>query len=460
MLYLRFSPSLDASRLLDELQRARETLDRYQDAPDAYMGDLRRHAIALSVHYSTRIEGNTLTLEQVESLLRGRQIAAPVSQQQEALNYREAMQYAQVVANAASPRITEETVKTIHFLVTKSLPGGYNPGQYRFVQNFVINSATQRSLFRPPPPDRVQPLMEEYVQWLNTPREGLPPYYRAALAHLNFVAIHPFDDGNGRTARIVEALVLYLAGYRSQELVSLEAYFGYHDTPSALPIGLIVAMLYLRFSPSLDASRLLVAAGLLARHGTGRGIHYVPTEGVLSVGTKTLYSSGGVYKRLAIAFLISAVWALVPARARLVCGQVGHAAFQRLTLSVVLLACVHRAISRAENGRLPGARLQSGDVREELFAGVEGSCGAAVSGSLCPRLDVHAHVAAERVETLLSDDCANKLVVLGYCIAQRCLFEVKGVNAFADGVALLRILADSGDGDDLPQFCVQMTLRE
>ena len=226
MLYLRFTPSLDASRLLDELQRARATLDRYQDSPDAYMGELRRHAIALSVHYSTRIEGNRLTLEQVESLLRGRQIAAPISQQQEALNYREAMQYAQVVANAPSPRISEETVKTIHFLVTKSLPGGYNPGQYRFVQNFVINSATQRPLFRPPPPDRVQPLMEEYVQWLNMSHEGLPPYYRAALAHLNFVAIHPFDDGNGRTARILEALVLYLAGYKSQELVSLEAYFG------------------------------------------------------------------------------------------------------------------------------------------------------------------------------------------------------------------------------------------
>lgn len=359
MLYLRFTPSLDASRLLDELQRARETLDHYQDAPDAYMGELRRHAIALSVHYSTRIEGNTLTLEQVESLLRGRQIAAPVSQQQEALNYREAMQYAQVVANAASPRITEETVKTIHFLVTKSLPGGYNPGQYRFVQNFVINSATQRPLFRPPPPDRVQPLMEEYVQWLNTPREGLPPYYRAALAHLNFVAIHPFDDGNGRTARILEALVLYLADYKSQELVSLEAYFG-RDTqgyyraiadslgPAYDPqdrdvtpwtdyylrahaaqaeaaaaetrlhrmqidrleeaftaqlrgdldrlIGLWVACQsgsitnseYRDFADVGNQTaarhlREMVAAGLLARHGTGRGTLYVPTETVFRV---------------------------------------------------------------------------------------------------------------------------------------------------------------------------------
>ena len=357
MLYLRFSPSLDASRMLDELQRARETLDQYRSIPSAYMGELRRHAIALSVHYSTRIEGNTLTLEQVESLLRGRQIAAPVSQQQEALNYREAMQYAQVVADAASPRITEETVKTIHFLVTKSLPGGYNPGQYRFVQNFVINSATQRPLFRPPPPERVQPLMEEYVRWLNTPREGLPPYYRAALAHLNFVAIHPFDDGNGRTARILEALVLYLAGYRSQELVSLEAYFG-RDTqgyyraiadslgPAYDPQDRDVTPwtdYYLRahaaqadaaaaetqlhedqidrlgeaFAAQLhgDIDRLIelwaachygsttnseyrdfanvgnqtaarhlremVAAGLLTRHGRGRGIHYVPTETVL-----------------------------------------------------------------------------------------------------------------------------------------------------------------------------------
>ncbi len=63
MLYLRFTPSFASRQLLEELRLARNTLDLYQDAPDAYMGELRRHAIALSVHYSTRIEGNTLTLE-------------------------------------------------------------------------------------------------------------------------------------------------------------------------------------------------------------------------------------------------------------------------------------------------------------------------------------------------------------------------------------------------------------
>ena len=226
MLYLRFNPSFASSQLLEELQGARNTLDQHQDAPDAYMGELRRHAIALSVHYSTRIEGNTLTLEQVESLLRGKQVAAPISQQREALNYHEAMQYVQSVAASSSPRLSEDTVKAVHFIVTKSLPGDYNPGRYRSGQNFVVDRATRRTLFRPPPPERVQPLMEEYVRWLNTSQEGLSPYYKAGLAHLNFVAIHPFDDGNGRTARVLEALVLYLAGYKSQELVSLEEYFG------------------------------------------------------------------------------------------------------------------------------------------------------------------------------------------------------------------------------------------
>ena len=130
------------------------------------------------------------------------------------------------VAASSSPRVSEDTVKAVHFIVTKSLPGDYNPGRYRSGQNFVVDRATRRTLFRPPPPERVQPLMDEYVRWLNTSQEGLSPYYKAGLAHLNFVAIHPFDDGNGRTARVLEALVLYLAGYKSQELVSLEEYFG------------------------------------------------------------------------------------------------------------------------------------------------------------------------------------------------------------------------------------------
>lgn len=226
MLYLRFTPSIHDSQRLKELREARNTLELSQATPGLYVGDLRRHALARSVHYSTRIEGNTLSLSQVETLLRGGQVAAPSAQQREALNYYEAMEYAQSIAASPSPRLTEDVLKAAHFIVTKSLPGDYNSGRYRSVQNFVINSASQRAIFRPPPPEQVPGLMEEYVRWLNSPHRDLHPYYRAGLAHLNLVAIHPFDDGNGRAARVIESLLLYLAGYRAQDLVSLEEYFG------------------------------------------------------------------------------------------------------------------------------------------------------------------------------------------------------------------------------------------
>ena len=123
------------------------------------------------------------------------------------------------------PPITEETIKTIHFLITKSLPDDYIPGQYRASQNCVVDRLSGRRLFFAPDAERVPELMREFIQWFNA-QGGLHSVYRAALAHLNFVAIHPVIDGNGRTARVLETLVMYVSGYRAQVLVSLEAYFG------------------------------------------------------------------------------------------------------------------------------------------------------------------------------------------------------------------------------------------
>lgn len=231
MLYLRFNPYLEANRHLDELGRAREILDQGLLEPGPVYGELRRHAVAASVHYSTAIEGNVLTLGQVESLLRGGQVAAREDQLQEVLNYREAINYAQEVGSQRDSHVTEQTIQTIHFLVSKSLPGSYDPGRYRAAQNNVVDSVSGRVVFRPPPPEVVGSLMQEFVEWLNTTGRQLDPYVRAALAHLNFVAIHPFGDGNGRTARIIEALIFYREGYMSHELVSLEEFFS-RDTQS------------------------------------------------------------------------------------------------------------------------------------------------------------------------------------------------------------------------------------
>lgn len=231
MLYLRGGGSFESGESLQALERAREILDRGLLEPRPVYGALRRGVIAASSHYSTRIEGNQLTLAQVESLLRGESVGASPDSLQEVRNYAEAISYAQDVA--ADPRsfISDDTIRTIHHYVSKSLDPHYAPGRYRTEQNYVVDGNSGRVVFRPPPPAEVAPLMQEFVEWLNGDALMVEPYTRAGLAHLNFVGIHPFIDGNGRTARILETLILYRSGLRSYELVSLEEYFG-RDTQS------------------------------------------------------------------------------------------------------------------------------------------------------------------------------------------------------------------------------------
>ena len=94
-------------------------------------GALRRHAVAASVHYSTRIEGNRLSLAQVESVLRGEQVSAQERHIQEVINYWEAIRYVQQRGAEGPESFSNDTIRTIHYLVSKSLPGFYNPGRYR-----------------------------------------------------------------------------------------------------------------------------------------------------------------------------------------------------------------------------------------------------------------------------------------------------------------------------------------
>ena len=226
MLYTRFRPSMLTEQLLQDLEQARRELDPYALLPDEYTGELRRHALIETVHYSTLIEGNTLTLQQVGDLFSGEAVNAPRDQVQEVENYREAIAYIQsLVSDDPDPVISEDSIKAIHYLVTKSLSGTYNPGNYRREQNYVVDRIGRRRIFLPPPSEMIPSSMDEFIRWLNQNRDVVPTL-RAALAHLNLVAIHPFLDGNGRTARVLDTLVMYMGGYKSQELVSLEAFFG------------------------------------------------------------------------------------------------------------------------------------------------------------------------------------------------------------------------------------------
>jgi Fic family protein len=98
------------------------------------------------------------------------------------------------------------------------------PGDYRKVQNYVVNSATGETIYTPPPAYEVPRLMAELVAWLREPG-GVHPVLAAGLAQIELVRIHPFLDGNGRTARLLSTLCLYRSGYDFKRLFTISEYY-------------------------------------------------------------------------------------------------------------------------------------------------------------------------------------------------------------------------------------------
>ena len=184
--------------------------------------------MASVVHYSTKIEGNRLSREQVEAIIAGEAIEAPEKDKVEATNYLQAMKWCQARATDPDWRMSHETILTMHFLIGQNLEEDYAPlGRYRERQNNVSDRRSGAVIYWPPRPEDVRTLMGEFVDWCRrAPDSDMHPHIVNALAHLNFVALHPFSDGNGRVARVLCSLLMMRDGYRAQAFYSLEEYFG------------------------------------------------------------------------------------------------------------------------------------------------------------------------------------------------------------------------------------------
>jgi len=117
-------------------------------------------------------------------------------------------------------------VREIHRRVLDGQSELLTPGEYRRGENRVAGSNGEL-IFATPPSGDVPELMRGFVSWLGAHAE-LPAPILAALAHLEFVAIHPFNDGNGRTARAISRFLLVRGGYALDGLVSLDAHLDIH----------------------------------------------------------------------------------------------------------------------------------------------------------------------------------------------------------------------------------------
>lgn len=101
-------------------------------------------------------------------------------------------------------------------------------GGYRMQQNRIINDHTGATIYTPPAAQNVPELIGDWERFLNTPDDGVDPLIKAAIAHYQFEAIHPFSDGNGRCGRILIVLYLVQAGLLSWPILFISGYLINH----------------------------------------------------------------------------------------------------------------------------------------------------------------------------------------------------------------------------------------
>ena len=196
-------------------------------APDR-LSALRKVATIESVGSSTRIEGARLTDAQVETLLSNvRMQSFATRDEQEVAGYAEAMDL--VFEAHAEMRLTENHIRQLHQTVLRhSTKDERHRGSYKTLPNNVVAfDATGREIgivFETAAPFDTPRRMEELIRWMRrtTDEEALHPLLAIAVFVVTFLAIHPFQDGNGRLSRVLTTLLLLRAGYAYIPYASLE----------------------------------------------------------------------------------------------------------------------------------------------------------------------------------------------------------------------------------------------
>lgn len=196
------------SRLLKRLEAKKAQLDKLRPLPTASISRLRDEILIEWIYNSNAIEGSTITLQETRLILETGLTVGGKSLREhfEVTNHKEAIQYVEDLVQNTEP-ITAFHVRQIHKLILTHIDDE-NAGSYRKTQVRIAGAP-----FTPPESWQITSLMAEWSDWVASAEGSMHPIVLAAQAHHRLVAIHPFVDGNGRTARLVMNLLLMRRGY-------------------------------------------------------------------------------------------------------------------------------------------------------------------------------------------------------------------------------------------------------
>ena len=221
----KYSMTFDINYHLEEIERVKYRIERQLIMPK-HEEWLRREAFIRTAYSSTMVENATISEDEMEKAVKPYPSAEISKERVDVTNYARALNlvdYLSDMKDAGIPVLNEGTIMQIHW----QLMGGIHdtriqPGKYRTAPNWIEDQGIK--VYEPPSHIDVPILMREFSEWLMA-KEPRSPVINAGIAHLHLVAIHPFVDGNGRTARLLATLLLQKSGYGFRKLLSVDAYY-------------------------------------------------------------------------------------------------------------------------------------------------------------------------------------------------------------------------------------------
>jgi Fic family protein len=244
----KYSITTEILKDVGVIEVAKEVIENAPLVP-AWEAKFRDDATFRAAHYGTALEGNDLTQSEAKLILdrgitsvseaEGAGVVARDRDVQEVINYRNVLEFiqhapgsfAKTGADGVEPAAwyTKELLCEIHKLAVDRLVGPEETGDFRKSQVVLRNSLTGEIGFRPPQALEVPFMIDEFLRWLNSDYgKKEHPVLRAGITHYVLAAVHPFVEGNGRTARAMATLVLFAEGYDIKRFFALEDYFDKH----------------------------------------------------------------------------------------------------------------------------------------------------------------------------------------------------------------------------------------
>ncbi|MFH1566054.1 MAG: Fic family protein [bacterium] len=219
---------------IGQIEAAKEVIENSPLIP-SWERDFVKDAQIRTVHYSTHLEGNPLEFPEVKKIIEGYEdtVIAYDRDVYEVINYREAVKFIETLFEKSkkdkkdsSDIIDLNTIFKIHKILSRKILKEERQGKIRIKNADLISSKNFEKVLVFPKAEEISFLLKNFLSWLVS-KEGKEthPVLKAGIVHYELTKIHPFDDQNGRTARTLSTLTLYLDGYDIKSFFSLDEHF-------------------------------------------------------------------------------------------------------------------------------------------------------------------------------------------------------------------------------------------